>query len=99
MINQKALKPGALISCQSDSVQEEIDDLISQGIVTPGKDISCVFLSTDQVLGVEELLVSSISDLINASWLKIDLNGTGNEFSSLYTSRQLELTPVSWKKV
>lgn len=99
MIHQEALKSGALISGKSDSIQEEIDDLVAQLTVASGEHICCIFLSTDQVLGMEKLLVSSIPHLINAGWLEIDLDCTWNKFASLKHYQKCKKIPLSLERM
>ena len=43
----------------SDLVENCVDDLLSNCVVTSSVVVGCIFLSTDQLLGVEQLPVAS----------------------------------------
>ena len=62
--DQESLETGALISQLPDSVQDKVDDLLADGVVTTSVVVGCVLLTGDQLLGVEKLAVSSSPDLI-----------------------------------
>lgn len=70
--DEEALETSALICELSDSVEAEIDDLFTDGIVTSGEVVGGIFLSGDELLGMEELSVGSGSDFVNDSWLEIE---------------------------
>jgi hypothetical protein len=80
----ESLKTRALIGYKSDSVEEKVNDFSTQEVIAAGIDVGCVFLSTDEVFRVEEFLVGTVADLINAGRFKIDVDSTGNKFASLY---------------
>jgi hypothetical protein len=83
VVHNESLKTSALISSKSDPIKQQVNDLVTKLIVAPGKHIGRVFLAADQVLWVEEFLVSAVSNLIDASRLQVDLYGTGDVFASL----------------
>jgi len=76
--DQKALKTSALIGELSDSVEHEIDDLLTNGVVATGVVVSGILLAGDQLLGVEELSVGAGSDLVDDGGLEIDKDGSGD---------------------
>ena len=61
----------------ADSVEDEIDDLLADGVVTAGVVVGGVFLAGDELFGVEELAISSGPDLIDDGGFEIDENGAG----------------------
>jgi len=76
--DEETLETSALISELSDSVEAEINDLTSDGVVTSGEVVGGILLSGDELLGVEELSVGSGSDLIDNGGLKIEEDGSGD---------------------
>eukprot|EP00116_Pleurobrachia_bachei_P000661 sb/3460923/ len=65
-----------------DSVQNKINDLLSDGVVTSGVVVSGILLASDQLFRVEELSVSSSSDLIDDGGLQINKHSPGDVLSS-----------------
>ena len=61
--DEETLETSALIGELSDSVEDEVDDLLTDGVVTSGVVVGGIFLAGDQLLGVEELSVGAGSDL------------------------------------
>lgn len=47
-----------------DPVQDQVDDLLADGVMASGIIIGCVFLPGDQLLGVEELPVGACAHFI-----------------------------------
>ena len=76
------MKTSALIGKLSDSVEAEIDDFLTNGVVTSGEVVGGIFLSGDELLWMEELSVGSGSDLIDNGWLEIEEDGSWNMLSS-----------------
>merc|ERR1719454_1206681 len=70
--DEETLETSALIGELSDSVEAEIDDFLTNGVVTSGEVVGGVFLSGDELLWMEELSVGSSSDLIDNGWLEIE---------------------------
>ena len=80
--DEESLESSTLVSQLSDSVQAEIDDLLSDGVVTTSVVIGGILLSSDQLLRVEQLSVGSGTDLINNCGLKIEEDSTRYVLSS-----------------
>ena len=76
MEDEESLESSTLISQLSDSVQAQVNNLFSDGVVTTSVVVSGILLSCDQLLGVEQLSVGSGTDLINNGGLKIEEDGT-----------------------
>merc|ERR1711976_734749 len=72
--DQEALETGTVVSELSDSVKAQVDDFSSDGVVSSGEVVGGIFLSGDQLLGVEQLSVGTGSDFINDGWLQIEEN-------------------------
>ena len=81
MEDEEALEASALVSKLSDTVKDEIDDFLSDGVVSSGIVVGGVLFAGDQLLGVEELSVGTGSDLIDNSGLEINEDGSGNMLS------------------
>merc|ERR1719295_1552920 len=69
---QKSLKSSTLVSQLTDTVQNQVNNLLSDGVVSTSIVIGSVFLSSDQLFWVEELSVSSSADFIDDSGLQIN---------------------------
>jgi hypothetical protein len=79
--DEETLETSALIGELSDSVEAEIDDLLTNGVVTSGEVVGGIFLSGDELLWMEELSVGSGSDLIDNGWLEIEEDGSWDVLS------------------
>merc|ERR1711934_398586 len=79
--DKETLKTSALIGELSDSVEAEINNFLTNGVVTSGEVVGGIFLTRDKLLWMEELSVGSSSDLINDGWLKIKEDGSWNMLS------------------
>jgi hypothetical protein len=75
---EKALETGTLVSELAGPVENEVDNLLTNGVVTTGVVVGGVFLTGNELLGVEELAVGTGADLIDHSGLEIDKDTTGN---------------------
>jgi len=80
--DEESLESSALVSELSDSVKAEVDNFLSDGVVTTGEVVGGIFLSGDELLWVEELSVGSGSDLIDNGWLEIEENGSWDVLAS-----------------
>ena len=79
--DEETLETSALIGELSNSVEAEIDDLATDGVMSSGEVVSGIFLSGDELLGVEKLSVGSGSDLIDNGWLEIEEDGSWDVFT------------------
>jgi hypothetical protein len=75
------LETCAVIGKFSDSVEAEIDDFFTNGVMTSGEVVGGVFLSGDKLFRVEELSVGSSSDFVDDGWLEIEEDGSWDVFS------------------
>ena len=76
------LKTSTLISEFSDSVEDEINDFFTNGVVTSGIVVGGIFFTSDQLFWVEKLSVCTSADFIDNSWFQINENGTWDMFAS-----------------
>lgn len=76
--DEEALEGVAGIGGLTDSVEDEVDDLLADGVATTGEVVGGVLLAGDELLGVVHVLVGTSADLVNDGGLEIDENGTRN---------------------
>ena len=82
MEEKKSLKSRTLVSQFPDPVQNQIHDLLADGVVAPGVVVGGVLLAIDQLLGMIELAVGSNSGLVNDSRLQVNKDSSRNMFST-----------------
>merc|ERR1711990_1004275 len=80
--DEESLETSALVGELSDSVKAEVDNFLTDGVVTTGEVVGGIFLSGDELLWVEELSVGSGSDLIDNGWLEIKEDGSWDVLAS-----------------
>jgi hypothetical protein len=76
--DEETLETSALIGKLSNSVEAEINDLLTNGVVTSGEVVGGIFLTGDELLGMEELSVGSGSNLIDDGGLEIEEDASGD---------------------
>ena len=76
--HQEALETRTVVSELSDTVQNKVDDVLTDVNTTTGVVVGSVFLTSDQLLGVVDLAVSASTNLVDHSGLKVHKDGTGN---------------------
>jgi hypothetical protein len=70
------------------SVKDEVDNLLANGVVATGIVVGGVLLAGDELLRVVEVSVCASADLINAGWLEVNHQASGNELSSTSLSEE-----------
>ena len=80
--DKETLETSALISELSDSVEAEINDFLTNGVVTTGEVVGGILFTRDKLLWMEELSVGSGSDLIDNGWLEIKEDGSWDVLAS-----------------
>jgi hypothetical protein len=80
--DEETLETSALIGELSDSVKAEIDDFLTNGVMSSGEVVGGIFFTGDELLWMEELSVSSGSNLINDGWLEIEEDGSWDVLTS-----------------
>jgi hypothetical protein len=74
--DEETLKTGTLVGKLSDSVENQVNDFFTDGVVTSGVVVSGILFTGNQLFWVEELSVGSGSDLVNDGWLQINENSS-----------------------
>ena len=64
MEDEEALESGTLVSQLPDPVQNEVDDLLADGVMAARVVVGGVFLPRDQLLRVEQLTIDPIANLV-----------------------------------
>jgi len=80
--NEETLKTSTLVSKLSDSVETEINDFFTNGVVTSGEVVGGILFTRDELLWMEELSVGTSSDLIDDGWLEIEEDASWDVLSS-----------------
>ena len=80
--DEEALETSALIGELSDSVEAEVNDLLTDGIVTTGEVVGGILLTGDELLWVEQLSVGTGTNLINDCRLEIEEDSAGDVLAS-----------------
>jgi hypothetical protein len=76
--DHETLKTGTVIGQLTDTVKDQVDDLLTNGVVTTGVVVSSILLAGDQLLRVVKLTVGTGTDFVTNSGLKIDEHATGH---------------------
>jgi len=82
MEDQEALKTCAVVSKLADTIEDKVDDFLSNGVVTASIVVGSIFLAGDNLLRMVELAISSSANFIADTRLKIDKDSTRNVLAS-----------------
>ena len=82
MENQESLKTSARLGEFPDSVKNQVNNLLANGVVTPGVVVGGVLLAIDQLLRMVELTVGSNSGLVDDSWLQVNEDSSWDMLSA-----------------
>ena len=80
--DEETLETSALIGKLSDSVEAEINDFLTNGVMSSGEVVSSIFFTGDELLWVEQLSVGSGSDFIDNGWLEIEEDSSWDVLTS-----------------
>jgi hypothetical protein len=80
--DEETLESGTLIGKLSDSIEAEIDDFFTNGVMSSGEVVGGIFFTGDKLLWMEELSVGSGSDLIDNGWLEIEEDSSWDVLTS-----------------
>ena len=89
--NQETLETSTVVGNTADLVEDLVDHLLSDGVVTTGVVVGGILTTGDHVFGVEKAAVGAGTDLIDDIGLEVTVDGTGDIFA-LACCRQ---TPTS----
>ena len=75
---KESLQARAVVRKLAKAVEDEVHDLLTDGVVTTGVVVGGVLLSGDDLLRVEQLAVGTGADLIDDGGLQIQEDGAGD---------------------
>merc|ERR1719158_452892 len=75
MEHQESLEAGAVVCHFPDSLENQVHNLLADGVVAPGVVVGRVFLATHELLGMEHLPVDAAPHLVNDGGLKVHKHG------------------------
>ena len=78
---EESLETRAVVSELADAVEDEVYDLLSDGVVAASVVVGSILLAGDDLLGVVQLAVRSRADFIAHGGLEVDEDSTGNVLS------------------
>ena len=79
--HQKPLQTGTLVREFTDSIRDLVNECPSDGVVSSSVVVGGIFLSRDELLGMEQLAVSARSHLVDDAWFQVDENSPRHVFS------------------
>ena len=79
--DQETLETGAVVGDMTNFVQDLIDQLLANSVVTTSIVVGGILLASDHLLRVEEAAVGAGADLIDNIGLEIAVDGAGNIFA------------------
>ena len=105
--NKETLQTRAVVGNTADLIQDLVDELLSDCVVTTGVVVGRILLAGDHVLGVEEGTVGASADLVDDVGLQVGIDGARDVLALAYIVRQRgcaicnkrAAVPVSEKKV
>ena len=71
-----------MIGKLSDSIKAEINDFLTNSVMSSGEVVGSIFFSGDELLWMEKLSVGTGSDLIDDGWLEIEEDASWDVLSS-----------------
>jgi len=76
------LETSTLVSKFSDSVEAEVNNFFTNGVMSSGEVVSSIFFTRNELFWVEELSVSTSSNFVNDGWFEIEEYTSWDMFSS-----------------
>jgi len=72
VVDKETLETSALIGELTDAIEAEVNNLLTDGVVTTSEVVGGILLTGDELLWMEELSVGSGTDFIDDGWLEIE---------------------------
>jgi hypothetical protein len=82
VVQKEALKTGTVVGQLANAVENQINNLFANSVMTTGEIVGGIFLAGNQLLRVKQLTVRTRANFIDDGWLQIDEDGTGNMLAS-----------------
>jgi len=80
--DEETLESSALIGKLSDSVEAEINDFFTNGVMSSGEVVGSILFTGDKLFWMEQLSVGSGSDFIDNGWFEIEEDSSWDVFTS-----------------
>jgi hypothetical protein len=80
--DEETLETSTLIGKLSDSIEAEIDDFFTDGVMSSGEVVGSIFFTGDKLLWMEQLSVGSGSNFIDNGWFEIEEYGSWDVLTS-----------------
>ena len=105
--DEETLQTRAVVGDTADLIQDLVNELLSDCVVTTGIVVGRILLASDHVLGVEERTVGASADFVDNVGLQVGVDGTWDvlALTCIVCQRQFAIyivqaaVPVSEKKV
>jgi len=72
------LQASAIVGKFTNAIENQIDNFLSNSVMSASEVVGCIFFASDQLLWMEQLTVSASADLINHSWLEVNHDTAGH---------------------
>ena len=82
MEDEESLQSCALVGQLAESIQHDVNELFPDSVMSTGIVVGGIFLTSDELFGMEQLAVRSCADLVNYSWFQVHENCSGDVFAS-----------------
>lgn len=82
--DEEALEAGTAVGNPADLVEDAIDKLLADGVVTTSVVVGSILLAANHMLGVEQASVGAGSDLVDHVGLEIAVDGTWDVLALAY---------------
>merc|ERR1719183_3348491 len=69
--DHEALQAGAVVRELAEAVEDEVNDLLTDGVMSTGEVVSSILLAADELLRVEQLAVGAGADLVDDRRLQV----------------------------
>ncbi len=84
MEDEESLKASALVRELADTIQHQVNNFLSNGVVSTSIVIGSIFFASNKLLRVEQLPVGTSANFINYSWLQVNKDSTRNMLARTY---------------
>lgn len=79
--DEETLQTSAVVGDTTDLVEDTVDHLLADGVVTTGIVVGGILLAGNHLLGMEEAAVGTSADFVDNIGLQVTVDGTGNVFA------------------
>mgnify|MGYP003573970617 CR=1 FL=1 len=80
--DHETLETGTVVGQLTNTIENKINNLLTDGVVTSGIVVGSIFLAGNHLLRMVELTVGSSANFVTNTWLQIHKDGTRNMLTS-----------------